>query len=126
MAEAALAARPKEHLAVDPAAQSSREEMLERLVQLLRHYDGYDRSDRSSFAELIRAAQLVLEIDDRELAHRLGVSRPTINRWASGDTAPHPIARPGVVSELEDWANEKLKFHRNYARRQRVAQANAA
>lgn len=115
MAEAALAERPA--VVVDPAAQHSREEMLEQLIRSLRDYDGYERSDRASFAKLIGAAQLVLEINDRELAHRLGVSRPTINRWANGDTAPHPIARQGVVSELKDWANEKLKLHRSYTKR---------
>jgi len=98
-------------------AEHGREEVLQRLVQSLDSYQASARSDRASFAKLIESAQLVLEIDDRELARRLGVSRPTIGRWARGETAPHPIGRQGVLRELKDVANERLKIHHNYRRR---------
>lgn len=38
---------------------------------------------------------------DREVAKLLQVSLPTVQRWAKGETAPHPIARSALIAKLE-------------------------
>jgi transcriptional regulator with XRE-family HTH domain len=107
--EAALAARPMERA----RWMESREQALSELIAELRKYPvKSDRLDRTWFSWLIRQAQDVLEAEDDELADRLGISRPAIGRWKRGETAPHPIGRPGVLRVLESLADEKLKFHR--------------
>jgi transcriptional regulator with XRE-family HTH domain len=109
--EAATAARPMER--TPRWMEVGREQALSELVEALRKYPlKSDRLDRTWFAGLIKQAQDVLETEDDELADRLGVSRPTIGRWERGETAPHPIGRPGVLRVLENLADEKLKFHR--------------
>jgi DNA-binding transcriptional regulator YiaG len=114
-AEAAVAARPMEYPRL---MEGGREQDLSNLIDALEKYPARaDRLDRTWFADLIKSAQKVLELEDDELADRLGVSRPTIGRWVRGETAPHPIGRPGVLRVLAKWANEKLRFHR----RRRVA-----
>jgi Helix-turn-helix len=114
-AEAAMAARPMERTQL---MEGGRERELSDLIDALNEYPlKSDRLDRTWFAKLIEDAQRVLEADDDALADRLGVSRPTIGRWVRGETAPHPIARPGVLGALANWADEKRKFRR----RRRVA-----
>jgi len=109
-AEAAMAARPMER---DRWMEVGREQALSELIEALLDYPAKsDRLDRTWFAGLITRAQDVLEAEDDELADRLGVSRPTIGRWERGETAPHPIGRPGVLRVLANMANEKLRFHR--------------
>jgi hypothetical protein len=124
--DAAAATRPIERTR-EPAAEAGREQVLSDLIQALQNYPHRsERLERTGFAELLEKAQLVLEAEDGELADRLGVSRPTIGRWVRAETAPHPIGRPGVLLELADWAGEKLKLHRNFARRKASAPGKAA
>jgi DNA-binding transcriptional regulator YiaG len=109
--EAATAARPI--MESTRWMEVGREQALSELIQALLNYPAKsDRLDRTWFAGLIKQAQDVLEAEDDELADRLGVSRPTIGRWERGETAPHPIGRPGVLRVLIKLADEKLKFHR--------------
>jgi hypothetical protein len=71
-------------------------------------------ADRAEFSRLFDHAQRVLEVDDTYLARLLRVSRPTIGRWARGDSAPHPIVRKPVLTSLADIAENKLQQHRSH------------
>jgi hypothetical protein len=73
-------------------------------------------AERAEFARLFDRARSILEIDDTELAGMLKVSRPTIGRWARGDSAPHPLGRGSVLQILADLSQEKIKRHIGYRR----------
>ena len=45
-----------------------------------------------------------LELTQEQLAHRLGVSYPTVNRWENGKTKPSPLA----VEKLSRLAHRSL------------------
>lgn len=87
---------------------------LQRLVQALQSFPA--EAERQEFSRLFFHAQSVLEIDDTELASALRVSIPTIGRWASGQSAPHPFGRGPVLLFLADLAESKLKRHPGYSR----------
>jgi len=46
-----------------------------------------------TFPELVREVRRQLGISQEELAHKLGVSFATINRWENGKTTPFKLAR---------------------------------
>jgi transcriptional regulator with XRE-family HTH domain len=122
MSGVALAERPAHRVQEGPS-EPTRKQVLSDLVQSLLSYQKSERSDRANFAALVLDAQRIFEVDDQEFARRLGVSRPTIGRWVRAETAPHPIGRHGVLLELANWANEKLKFHQNLAKRKEAETA---
>ena len=47
----------------------------------------------AAFPELVKEVRRQLGISQEELAHRLGVSFATINRWENGKTTPFKLAR---------------------------------
>ena len=49
--------------------------------------------DPEKFPELVREVRRQLGISQEELAHELGVSFATINRWENGKTTPFKLAR---------------------------------
>lgn len=59
-----------------------------------------ESADKDLFCSVFADAQRRLRMDDNELAKILQVSRPTVGRWASGVTAPHPIGRKPVLEFL--------------------------
>lgn len=71
-------------------------------------------AERSKFSSLFQRSQKVLEMDDTELSALLNVARPTIGRWAHGNSAPHPIMREAVFKKLSRHAEIKLKYHSCY------------
>jgi len=85
---------------------------LQELVAVLRGFP--IETERAEFSRLFDHAQSVLEIDDIELARTLRVSRPTIGRWARGDSAPHPLGRRPVLTCLAEFAEAKLKHHTSH------------
>ncbi|WP_319525115.1 helix-turn-helix transcriptional regulator [uncultured Desulfosarcina sp.] len=46
-----------------------------------------------NFAEMVRDVRQQLGLSQEELAHELGVSFSTINRWENGKTVPFKLAR---------------------------------
>ena len=89
--------------------ESERVKALQSLIGVLKQFPR--EAERSDFCGLFNQAQKVLELDDSDLAGILRVSRPTIGRWARGDSAPHPIARDAVLKTFVDLADKKLKRH---------------
>jgi len=45
------------------------------------------------FPELVRKVRKQLEISQEDLAHALGVSFATVNRWENAKTSPSKLAR---------------------------------
>ena len=85
-------------------------------VQTLRHLSGLLHStptqgDAPAFVALIRAAQRVLELGDRELAERFKVSRATLRRWMAGDALPHPLGRDPALRSLAELADQRLEYY---------------
>ena len=46
-----------------------------------------------NFAETVKEVRRQLGLSQEELAHELGVSFSTINRWENGKTVPFKLAR---------------------------------
>jgi len=88
---------------------------LRQLVAVLRGFPV--EAERAEFSRLFDRAQSVLEVDDTELSRTLRVSRPTIGRWARGDSAPHPIGRGPVLLSLAELAKMKLKLYTSHRKR---------
>lgn len=122
MAEAALSvgsSRPN-RLPEDVLSEHERLRVitLQQLVMALRAFPF--EAERAEFSRLFDCAQSVLEVDDIELARTLRVSRPTIGRWARGDSAPHPIGRGPVLMSLAELAEAKLKHHTSHRKGMRA------
>ena len=49
--------------------------------------------DENKFSELVKEVRKQLGISQEELAHKLGVSFSTINRWENCKTKPSKLAR---------------------------------
>ena len=48
-----------------------------------------------------------LQLTDRELARLFDLSVPTIKRWKSGESVPHPFAQDVVFEIIRKKAGEK-------------------
>jgi len=62
----------------------------------------------SQFHDLIRTAQKLLHVPDREFADALFASRPTINRWINGRNLPHLSARKHAASWIARRTTEEI------------------
>mgnify|MGYP000631005487 CR=1 FL=1 len=45
------------------------------------------------FSEQVKAVRTTLNLSQEELAHALGVSFATVNRWENGETSPSKLAQ---------------------------------
>jgi putative transcriptional regulator len=62
------------------------------------------------FPELVKKVRSELGISQEELAHELGVSFATINRWENGKTTPFKLARAQFDAFCEKMTKQgKLK-----------------
>jgi DNA-binding transcriptional regulator YiaG len=59
-----------------------------------------DPDDKKLFRKVIRSARDA-GLSRTELSRILRVSRATIDRWGSGESAPHPLGRPSVYENIE-------------------------
>jgi hypothetical protein len=95
----------------DHQEERARVRVLEGLTVALNGFDATE--DDAAFSNLFSQAQVILEIDDLLLARLMQTSRPTIGRWARGQTAPHPLARAAVFRVLAGIVAARLKLHRS-------------
>jgi len=51
-----------------------------------------------SFLDEVKAVRSALNITQEELAHALGVSFATVNRWENGKTSPSKLAQRQFIS----------------------------
>jgi hypothetical protein len=87
--------------------EQARIQDLESLIAGLQNFSF--EAERSEFSRLFDRAQR-----DLELARMLRVSRPTIGRWAWGESAPHPLGRKPVFVMLAKVAQAKLRVHETH------------
>ena len=66
----------------------------------------------ADFAVVVSHAQRVLGMTDIQMSMLFKVSRPTINRWSRGVTAPHPMLRKAVFDALLVQVRQELKRSR--------------
>lgn len=63
-----------------------------------------------AFPELVKKIRRQLGISQEELAHELGVSFTTVNRWENGKTTPFKLARAQFDAFCDKMVEEgKLK-----------------
>jgi len=62
------------------------------------------QTDDAAFNSVVARGMVVLRLLDSDLATNLGVSRPTVNRWTSGDNTPDPAMRKHVFDWLKNRA----------------------
>lgn len=79
------------------------------LMEAQRYIQSADLSVDAEFKTIIRLAQELLEITDRQMADFLSVSRPTINRWTNGRNLPYLALRKPVRSWILDQLGSKIK-----------------
>lgn len=96
------------------AAEQARETGLRELIVLLERAEQADMS-RADFTELFSLSVRQLELDQETVARSFKISRPTISRWESGASAPHPLGRKPVFRLLRNVAKEKLRRHQTVA-----------
>jgi hypothetical protein len=72
--------------------------------ELIAALDSADPADDVLFATLVRESLPTLGKSFEDLAESMTVSIPTVIRWCSGRTAPHPAMRPRVFKALRRWA----------------------
>ena len=65
----------------------------------------------AKFQEIIRQAQDLLEISDRDMATAFFVSRPTVNRWINGRNLPYLAARKHAANWIVKQISSKLRTH---------------
>jgi len=62
--------------------------------------------DSGKFADIVKEVRVKLELSQEELAHALGISFATVNRWENRKTAPSKLA----LRQFEQFcAKKKLK-----------------
>ena len=57
------------------------------------------------FSEQVKAVRTALNLSQEELAHALGVSFATVNRWENGKTKPSKLAQ----RQFEQFCEDKRK-----------------
>ena len=65
--------------------------------------------DREGFRRAILQGQALLGVSQAELASWFQLSRATVNRWSTGDSAPYPGLRKVVFERLARRAAEQQK-----------------
>lgn len=89
---------------------------LENLERLVDELTDAPLNDDDAFQGSIIAAQDILVLDDERCAELFDVSRPSVNRWRNGVTAPRRVVRRHVYSVLLAQSESALK-----AKRKRVS-----
>lgn len=85
--------------------------MHEPLVRLLETIDRASAKpeDDALFQEVVGSMFKLEVVTLIEAARELRVSLPTLNRWAMGQSAPHPSGRPSVYRWSKERVEQKMK-----------------
>jgi len=62
--------------------------------------------DTKPISEQIKAVRLTLKLSQEELAHALGVSFATVNRWENRKTNPSKLAKKQFEVFCQDMKNQ--------------------
>jgi hypothetical protein len=99
---------------VEPLVQKLRDSEtrhVETLRELVQRMKEARLEDDRAFAQLFALATEIFHRSDSELAKELHVARPTIGRWARGESCPHPLSRKSVFQVLLKMADEDIRRH---------------
>ena len=66
-----------------------------------------EQKDLDDYSKRIKSIRSALEFSQEELAHKLGVSFTSVNRWENGQTKPSKLAKKQI--DLLCRKSEKLK-----------------
>ena len=66
-------------------------------------------SDLNLFKQIINDSLFVFNLTELMLSEELRTSRPTINRWKTGTTAPHILIRESIYKTLQKRARSLSK-----------------
>jgi hypothetical protein len=90
------------------------EERIDRRVEEFKEFQQHaaqlDLKEDHAFQDMLRQAQVLLEISDQQIADGLLVSRPSVNRWVRGKNLPHPALRKSIVSWVIDQLSRRIKL----------------
>lgn len=59
------------------------------------------KRDRDNIAFKLKELRRKLKLTQESLAHKLGVSFTSVNRWENGQTQPSPLARRNIEELFE-------------------------
>lgn len=76
-------------------------------MDLIQELESSNYQDDLVFTTLINKVMRVLGV--RDVARHFTTSIPTINRWISGKSHPHPSLRPIIVEHIIMLVKEKRK-----------------
>jgi transcriptional regulator with XRE-family HTH domain len=65
--------------------------------------------DSAVFRSILTKTLAALEMTEAALADAIMVSRPTVNRWIRGESAPHMLARQTLVRYLAGQVRGRLR-----------------
>ena len=55
----------------------------------------------AEFQSFLIHSMFELKLKNSDLTKQFGVSKPTVNRWLNGKSAPHPAVRKYIIEYLE-------------------------
>jgi DNA-binding transcriptional regulator YiaG len=117
--QAKIALRKKVQMVLNPNSDSARIDSIKKLINELFRAErspeflkaspsNYDVLNKE-FSTIFSHARKVLELDDETTSELIGISRPTIQRWENGESAPYFLAQPMVLKCIRKEAIRKLK-----------------
>jgi ribosome-binding protein aMBF1 (putative translation factor) len=89
----------------------------ESLTEFRIRLSSVDLTHDASFQEAFNEAQTLLELSDTELADKLLVSRPTVNRWVRGRNLPRRALRRSIVNWMDDQLAQRIRILEQHATR---------
>lgn len=79
----------------------------------------------AEFQRILRKAQELLEMSDREIGDALLVSRPTVNRWINGKNLPYNAMRKPLFSWIDYELTAKIKKIEGFGRSSSASSSNS-
>lgn len=67
-------------------------------------------SGTEELPKMIKAIRQHLKLSQEELAHKLGVSFTSVNRWENGQTRPSKLAKKQIEMFCKECGYEMLKL----------------
>ncbi len=67
-----------------------------------------EKPSGNEFWAFVDRAVYTINMDQTEIASALRVSKPTLTRWLTGESAPHPVARKPVMDTLMELLEKQL------------------
>lgn len=89
----------------------------EQLTQFLGELKAAEDDNTALFHDLISRSATVLGLTDKDFAKGFKISRPSVNRWRNGMSAPQPVMRKYVYDFLVKRTQELIRLHEKEERK---------